>query len=106
MEVKLGQLPEARRLTHSYQKHRCLHRFKETLCECDSLTFRCRLSLPSTFCHQQLETHIPLPAVQPAYLLSFLCSQDVGFSSAGNVFLIIYSAFMYHKDICFISNRW
>lgn len=95
MKVKLGHLPEACRLTRSYQKHRSLHRFKETQCECDSLTFRCRLSLPSTFCHQQLETHIPLPAVRLAYLLSFLCSQDVSlFISRKRVFNNLFSLYV------------
>lgn len=94
MEVKLGQLPEACHLTYSYQKHHSLYRFKETQCKCDSLTFRYSLSLPSTFCHQQLETHNPLPAVRPAYLLSFLCSQDVSlFINRKHVFNYLFSLY-------------
>lgn len=102
MKVKLGHLPGACRLTGSYQKHLSLHRFKEIQCKCDSLTFRCRLSLPSTFCHQQ--TQRPISPCQlfnrPTCCLSCVVRMPA-FSSVGNVFLIIYSVFMYHEDISF-----
>ncbi len=88
MEVKLGQLPEACHLTHSYQKHRSLYRFKETRCVHDSLTFRCLVWVqPSTFCHQQLETHNPPASCLPA----FFCCQDVMlFHQQKTCVLIIY----------------
>lgn len=91
MEVKLGQLPEACHLTHSYQKHRPLYRFKETQCVHDSLTFRCLVWVrPLPFAISSLRPITPLPAVcQPTCCPSFVVRMSC-FSSTENMFLIIY----------------